>query len=117
MLRDAGLYPTDFSSDLAGCRLLLHGPDDTDSSGGSWATSSGLFDEKDAPPWDCWIAFIQQEVERPPEWDSCVVSWIPPSLFAIAEDGIWAAPMNCIKWADDTDLPITRLLRAEGYLS
>ncbi len=50
LLRDAGLYPTDLSGDLAGGRLLLYDPHGTDSSGGSWATSSGLFDVEDAPP-------------------------------------------------------------------
>jgi len=124
LLRDAGLYPEDISSDLAGGRLLLYDPDGTDSSGGSWATSSGLFDVEDAPPWDCWIAFVHQEFERlpewpqrSPEWETCVVSWIPPTLLAVAEDGIRGVVMDCDIWADDTDMPITRLLRAEGFLS
>jgi hypothetical protein len=108
LLRDAGLYSTDFDGDLAGGRLLLYDPHGTDSSGGSWATSSGLFDEEDAPPWDCWIAFVQHE---------CVVSWIPPSLVAVADEGIWANPMYCMWWADETDHPITGLLRAERLLS
>ena len=59
LLRDAGLYPTDFDGDLADGRLLLYDPCGTDSSGGSWASSSGLFEYDDAPPWDCWIAFVQ----------------------------------------------------------
>lgn len=119
LLRDAGLYPEDISSDLAGGRLLLYDPCGTDSSGGSWATSSGLFDVEDAPPWDCWIAFVHQEFKRLPEWPQLstkwesVVSWIPPSLVAVADEGIWANPMYCVQWADETDLPITRLLHAE----
>jgi hypothetical protein len=75
-----------------------------------------MFDIDDASPWDCWIAFVQQEVKRPPEWETRVGSWIPPSLLTIAEDSIWAAVMDCVYWADDTGPPITRLLRAEGLL-
>jgi hypothetical protein len=124
LLRDAGLSPRDSGGDLAGGRLLLYDPDGTDSSGGSWATSSGLFDVEDAPPWDCWIAFVHQKFERPPEWpqrspewETCVVNWIPPTLLAVAEDGIRGVVMDCVIWADDTDMPITRLLRAEGLLA
>jgi hypothetical protein len=118
LLRDAGLDPRDFGGDLAGGRLLLYDPSGTDSSGGSWATSSGFFDYDDGPPWDCWIAFAHQEFERlpewlrPPEWETCVVSWIPPALLAVAEDGIRGVAMDCVIWADDTGMPVTRLLRA-----
>lgn len=123
LLRDAGLYPTNFDGDLAGGRLLLYDPCGTDSSGGSWATSSGLFDGEDAPPWDCWIAFVHQEFKwlpdwppRRPEWETFVVSWIPPTLLAVAEEGIQGVVMDCVIWADDTGMPITGLLRAEGLL-
>jgi hypothetical protein len=117
LLRKAGRYPVEISGDLAGGHLLVHDPDGSDSSGGSWVNSKGFFDVEDAPPWDCWITVIQQEVERPPGWESCVVSWIPPTMLAIAEDGIWAAVMDCVKWADKADLPVTRVLNAGGLLS
>jgi hypothetical protein len=114
LLRDAGLYPTNISGDLAGGRLLLHDPDGSDSSGDSWVSSSGLFDGEDAPPWDCWITFVHQGPDQRMEWESCVVSWIPPSLLAVAELGVWAKVFDCVKWADEADLPIAPLLRAEG---
>ena len=114
LLRDAGLYPADISGDLASGRLLLHDPDGSDSSGGSWVSSSGLFDVEDAPPWDCWITFVHQGPDQRMEWESCVVSWIPPSLLAVAELGVWAKVFACVKWADEADLPIAQLLRAEG---
>jgi hypothetical protein len=105
-LRDAGLYSTDLSGDLAGGRLLLHSPDDADSCNGSRAGSSGLLIIDDAPPWDRWIAFVYR----------AVVSWIPPSVLAGAEDGVWVAAMDCVCGADSAALSIALLSRAEGFL-
>jgi hypothetical protein len=43
------------------------------------------------PPWDTWICFLEQYL----------VSWVPPQLRDLANDGIDANPEQCILWSPD----------------
>jgi hypothetical protein len=71
-------------------RLLLYVPSENVSDGGSRFASNGFFDPYDCPPWDLWLRYS----------DRTLVSWVPESLFPLAQVGIDANPVDCIRWAD-----------------
>jgi len=91
VLRELSLFPRAPSSDLAGGRLLFYEPDDNFQDGASEYASMGYFDERDAPPWDTWICYL----------DRHLISWVPPSLLGLAQAGIEANPVDCIRLAED----------------
>lgn len=43
-----------------------------------------------APPWDLWVHYT----------DGLLVSWVPDLLIDLAQRGIDANPVDCIRWAD-----------------
>ena len=80
-------YP---SPDLAIGKLLLYVPGENLRDGASRYASNGFFDPYDCPPWDIWIQYS----------DGALISWVPEVLFPLAQAGIDANPVDCIKWAD-----------------
>lgn len=110
-LRDAGIYPQEPTTDLAGGRLLLYAPNETLSDGAAWVSSGGFFDWDNVSPWDSWVAYVEdtpadpqhintwfrqharkQGIVRPPMRLLYLVSWVPPCLLEAADAGIWANP-------------------------
>ena len=77
------------SSQLRG-RLLLYIPSENVSDGASRFASNGFFDADDCPPWDLWLRYS----------DRALINWVPEVLFPLAQAGIDANPVECIRWAD-----------------
>jgi hypothetical protein len=77
------------ASQLRG-RVLLYIPCENVSDGASKYASSGFFDAYDCPPWDTWLHYS----------DRTLMSWVPEILIPLAQAGIDANPVECIKWAD-----------------
>jgi hypothetical protein len=71
-------------------RLLLYFPRENLACGAAQVSSGGLYDVDNVPPWDLWVAFIEDTL----------VSWIPPRLLEAAQMGIDVNPENCIQWID-----------------
>ncbi len=71
-------------------RFLLYVPDENVSDGASRYASNGFFDPYDCPPWDSWLQYS----------DRTLISWVPEVLFPLAQAGIDANPIDCIRWAD-----------------
>jgi len=71
-------------------RLLLYVPSENVSDGASRYASNGFFDAYDCPPWDLWLQYS----------DRTLISWVPEVLFPLAQAGIDANPVDCIRWAD-----------------
>jgi hypothetical protein len=71
-------------------RLLIYNPRENVADGASRYSSKGFFDFSDAPPWDTWVYYAQGEL----------ISWVPADLVPIAQEGIDANPVECIRWAD-----------------
>jgi hypothetical protein len=71
-------------------RLLLYVPDENVADGASRYASNGFFDPYDCPPWDLWLQYS----------DRTLISWVPEVLFPLAQAGIDANPIDCIRWAD-----------------
>lgn len=71
-------------------RLLLYVPSDNVSDGASRYASNGFFDPDDCPPWDSWLQYSERTL----------ISWVPEVLFPLAQAGMDANAVDCIKWAD-----------------
>ena len=94
-LRIEQRYPSTPLMDLGGGRLLLYAPDENLCDGAAQSSSKGFFDVDNIPPWDTWVCFV----------DRYLVSWVPPQLLDLANQGINANPEQCILWAPNTGLP------------
>ena len=79
--------PTPSSRDAG--RLLLYEPYENVCDGASEYSSNGFFDVNDAPPWDTWVSFDGRTL----------LSWVPPVLVPLAQAGIDANAVDCIRWA------------------
>jgi hypothetical protein len=136
-LRDVGIHPQEPATDLAGGRLLLFAPDETLSDGAADVSSGGFFDSDNVPPWDTWVAYIDdlaidpqfdhpwflgayhdyQKITHQPMPLSYLVCWVPPCLLEVAEAGIDVNPEECIEWLADRDTDFTRALQGTGLLA
>jgi hypothetical protein len=89
---------------LAGGLLLVYFPTPPHSRGAARAASEGYFDDRDAPPWDTWVAYVE-ETGR-----SYVVAWVPAFAFAQAAAGIGAAPRS-LAWLDAAGVGLNARVR------
>jgi hypothetical protein len=78
---------------LGGGLLVVHFPSPPHSKGAASTASDGYYDDSDTPPWDTWVAYVE-EASR-----SYLVSWVPPFGFAQAAAGIGAAPRS-LAWLE-----------------
>lgn len=91
ILRDSGKYSEPQSAYLRGGRLLLYAPQDNLACGAAEYSSKGFFDVDNAPPWDTWMLMRGKYL----------VSWVPPQLIRLVQEGLDVNPEQCILWADD----------------
>jgi hypothetical protein len=89
---------------LGGGRLMVYFPTPPHSRGAARNISDGFFDERDAPPWDTWVAYIE-ETSR-----SYLVAWVPPFAFAQASAGIGAAGRS-LAWLDKSGVVLGEKVR------
>ena len=102
-LRKSGKDSNSQSPDLCGGRLLLYAPEDNLADGAAEYVSFGFFDADNVPPWDTWVTMFGKHL----------VSWVPPQLLRLAQEGLDVNPEQCIVWADDPSVsrePIARAL-------
>jgi hypothetical protein len=102
-LRQSGKGSNSQSPDLCNGGLLLFAPEDNLSDGAAEYASMGFFDVENVPPWDTWIAMFGKYL----------VSWVPPQLIRLVQEGLDVNPEQCILLADDPSLsnqPITAIL-------
>jgi hypothetical protein len=91
--------------DLHGGRLLLYFPDLDLCDGAAEAESQGFLDVNNAPPWDCWVAFLHYPDD--PE-QSHLVAWVPSEFIQLADAGIRVNPEECVKWLVDSDIDLKK---------
>jgi len=89
-LRDEGRYPQTILSGLANGRLLEYVPDENLFDGAARYASKGFFDVNNVPAWDTWVYFFQGHL----------ISWVPPQLVELVNDGVDANPERCIFWVE-----------------
>ena len=95
---------------LSGGRLLLYFPDEETADGVAEEQTSGFFDVHDAPPWDTWVAMLD---DAPGARGPYLVAWIPPIFLVRAQAGIDVNAMDCIAWLDDCDVALRELVARE----
>jgi hypothetical protein len=99
--------------------LLIFDPEQSLSDGASEVESNGFFDAENTPPWDLWVAYIQEPKQRSNLWsrfDAFVLCWIPPAFTELVDRAIAVNPEKCIEWAKDFDSPFIRRLRVTNLL-
>jgi hypothetical protein len=103
---------------LAGGRILLHAPDENLCDGASFLASKGFLDIDNVPPWDTWLFYSAPKSDGPFTRNDpgCVVSWVPPSLLSLADQGVYVIPEACTVWATDDGSPTALRLKALGWL-
>ena len=78
-------------------RLIIFQPLETVDDGAAEQSSIGFYDVHDAPPWDTWFSFA----------NDTVFCCVPEFAIPRAQDGIDANPVDCIHWADWSQLART----------
>jgi hypothetical protein len=69
--------------------------------------SLGYFDVDNVPPWDTWILMLGKYL----------LSWVPPRLARLVQEGLDENPEPCILWANDPSLSKERIEETLGELS
>ena len=95
-------------------RLLIFDPGQSLSDGAAMVESNGFFDADNEPPWDTWIAYVQERPQRPGAWthlDSYLICWIPPAFLDLVDRAIAVNPEECLLWTDTVQTPFLVRLR------
>jgi hypothetical protein len=98
-----------------GGRLLAYFPDADLTDGAAEVESRGFFDVFNAPPWDTWVAYVEEEATGDWSYTSYLVAWVPPELLELAAAGIEVNPEDCIAWLGDTRTAVADWLRERGW--
>jgi hypothetical protein len=126
LLRAENAYPHSLQPDLAGGRLLIADPEESDWCGLSIHETAGFIDDFDVPAWDTWACYLHETITPDPQqvrksqealcasygrdsyadWQpassvSYILCWIPPQLIAMVEMGIRVNPVECFFWATE----------------
>jgi len=80
----------DYVVDGSEGKLLLYAPEENLADGAAKYVSNGFFDVDNVPPWDTWMAFSH----------GILLSWVPPQLIGLAQNGIDVNPECCVRWLD-----------------
>ena len=107
ILQHSGRHSETRSSEPLGGRLLLYAPEDNLACGAAEYSSMGFFDVDNVPPWDTWIVMLGKYL----------VSWVPPQLIRLVQEGMDVNPEQCILWADDPSLSKERISETLGKFS
>jgi len=109
VVRERHIYRKDPSSlsaySLAQGKLLDFMPDQNMTDGMAEEDSYGFFDVTNVPPWDTWVAYVEES-------PSCnyLVCWVPRRLIGVATAGINVNAEGCIAWLDDTNFLLRQQL-------
>jgi hypothetical protein len=96
----------------AGGRLLVWERDTTIDDGAGQAETRGYLDESDMPPWDTWVAYVDDS-----EHAGGLISWVPPIFVAAVDSAIRVNAYGALYWLRDSKLPFAEVLRSENLLS
>jgi hypothetical protein len=112
LLRPTQIEPTATQEELLGGKLLCYFPDEGVWDSAAQWTTSGFFDDHDAPGWDTWVGLFEAGRRG-----SYLVSWVPSELKELVERGIAANPVECISWLEQTDVVLRKELEEIGLLN
>lgn len=84
---------------FGGGLLLLYFPAPSHSGGKARAASDGYFDERDVPPWDTWVAYVE-EASR-----SYLAVWVPPEGLASVTAALRVTGAS-LRWLDGSGVEL-----------
>jgi hypothetical protein len=113
LLKTLRLDPPPMTDVLGRGRLLTYNPDENLTDGAAPLSSARFFDDENIPPWDTWLAYVEENIL---EHKTYLLAWVPPEFLELASAGIEFNPEHCILWAEDVDAKFVRQLRAVGLL-
>jgi hypothetical protein len=90
-------------------RLLIYFPDEELTDGAAEQESDGFFDLHNCPPWDTWIAMVEDAGRE--SHNPYLVAYVPSVLVEHAERGISVLVEDCLGWVEDFDTAIRELVR------
>jgi len=97
---------------LAGGRLLIYFPDADLCDGAAECESQGFLDVYNTPPWDTWVAFVSEPVEKNISYSEYLVAWVPHAFVGLAAAGILVNPEECIRWLDESRVLFAELVES-----
>jgi hypothetical protein len=107
---DKVLEPINSSTQSARGKLLAYFPNEDLTCGAAEVATQGFLDVNNAPAWDTWIGFYEDER------GFYLVSWVPPELVELVGEGIWVNPEQCIAWLSNIDTALSQELKSSGLL-
>jgi hypothetical protein len=90
---------------LGGGQLLVYYPTPPHSRGAAQAVSQGYFDHRDTPPWDTWVAYVEEQAQ------SYLIAWVPPEAMTLVEAAL-KAPRVSLAWLEASDVTLNDRLKA-----
>ncbi|MGJ4928755.1 hypothetical protein ACQR1I_06380 [Bradyrhizobium sp. HKCCYLS2038] len=90
-------------------RLLAFFPDGSLDCGVAHDETEGFFTYGNVPPWDTWVAYLQEGPTT-----SYVLAWVPQPLAPMVNDGIRVIPEECVEWIDERRPHLLEALAARG---
>jgi hypothetical protein len=69
--------------------------------------SGGYFDSRDAPPWDTWVAYIEEAIR------SYLVAWVPPEAF-LAVTRTLKLPQRSLRWLGGAGVELEEQLKSQA---
>jgi hypothetical protein len=103
-VRQSGKGSNCQNGDLCGGRFLLYAAEENLADGAAEYASFGFFDVDNVPPWDTWVTMFGKYL----------VSWVPPQLFRLVQQGLDVNPEQCIVWADNPSVSKEPIMGALG---
>ena len=90
---------------------MIYFPNNDLACGAAEQETTGVFDINNVPPWDTWVAYLQDEYNADSFDTEYLIAWVPPELVSLATEGIDVNPEQCIVWLSDTSVEL-----ANGHL-
>lgn len=100
---------------LASGKLLAYFPEINLCDGAAENVTLEFLDVDNLPPWDTWVAYLEDDRDR--EYGgSCLIAWIPPPFIGFVNEGIWVNPERCLMWLADSHVNYKQELQQAGLL-
>jgi hypothetical protein len=82
-------------------RLLAYFPDLNLCDGAAEAESRGYLDVENCPPWETWVALVEDTSTQDSDVRRVLISWVPNVFVPNVSAGIRVNPEDCIVWLDE----------------
>jgi hypothetical protein len=89
---------------LGGGQLLIYYPTPPHSRGAAQRASRGYLDDRDTPPWDTWVAYVEEQAQ------SYLVAWAPAEAMPLIVPALKTARVS-LGWLEGSDVKLSDRLK------